>query len=842
MSGQPIPRCALALLILCCLTVLGGCGGRVMSPIEPSGSSVVDALEAGMNITPAVHPDSAAPTGLHGIPAVQPAPADALALLQRELSRAVSATDIPFHPPAGAVPGFGISVYVNQDVVEDGQTRHLEISWADALPGDLDLNGEVNGSDLLPLARYFGYNLTAFTSAVPDGAAWFSRLDGDDNGLIGLGDLTEISRHYHERIDGYRIYHRSGDGSWTMLPDPSRAANPYSIARSNVQPTGAIHAPLEFVYTWTQVPVGELQVKVVPCMGPPVQEGGPSRVVSVVMLRQGEQWLGPQVSMQSSLQPVYLIGNPVAMQFHFDAVPASDFPLDFDFDVDSDGVYDFHQTVPAATEWDYELPLPVGQYALVIRVGNSSGVTGFFWTQFFKVRQSNKPPIVDAELELPDLHAPARLKIINHSFDPDDDQLDATSYTLQTPGQPDMVGTLNNETHLTLWKAGIYSLRISSSDNLGATSSTLYNFTLDAVQQVHPGWDVTTLPYSEDSVSSAATIGGNPAIVMFDRYYRANDPAGTSWPAETAAVTIPEATAVNNSLYDVRGRPFSLQFGRGGGGFFGFSLDYTCATDDTGMTWQPSQPLNAALLLYNVPGQLSRCGGRPTVLTHTGSGIGLLRADDAYGTSWTATPVDTPVLSPVRSWFTRNGKAVVFSVTSEPDGIDPVGHVFKALDVEGTQWDAPIDFPLAPFNADVQLLDIPGSRPVLLGTERNLQSNLYELQTAYALDDSWETWSGPQAVPGSAVQLPFDTVAICSGRLCVVCHDLASLSLSFVQAANGGATEWLPPVTIDDRGACGGTAHLVDAGGQPGVFYRVVTSPDQQADDTVEWRFARRRP
>ncbi|MCB1217049.1 PKD domain-containing protein [bacterium] len=133
------------------------------------------------------------------------------------------------------------------------------LHWTERHVGDYDMNGLVNASDLTPLAQRWKYTVDyreASEAGVPwwpvgnprdggfsgvlDGKPGFntpadqwrtSRVDGDGNGEVNLGDITPIAMHWQQNLDSWRVYRRApGEEEFSLLlPDPGRD---YTIARS----------------------------------------------------------------------------------------------------------------------------------------------------------------------------------------------------------------------------------------------------------------------------------------------------------------------------------------------------------------------------------------------------------------------------------------------------------------------------------------------------------------------------------------------------------------------------------------------------------------------------------
>lgn len=84
------------------------------------------------------------------------------------------------------------------DIVMDNDTGVL--SWTYVNTGDYNQDGEVNVSDITPIALYYG-------STVGD-ADWVEAqvADGDKNGEVNMADIQQIVLNYWNRVSAYNIY------------------------------------------------------------------------------------------------------------------------------------------------------------------------------------------------------------------------------------------------------------------------------------------------------------------------------------------------------------------------------------------------------------------------------------------------------------------------------------------------------------------------------------------------------------------------------------------------------------------------------------------------------------
>jgi hypothetical protein len=126
----------------------------------------------------------------------------------------------------------------------------------------------VDAADLVPLGRYL--NLTEQDYLRRGGLRYdFGLLDINRDHLVTVADLTSVAQHYHERIDGYRIYRRLlGSGAWAMLPNPASASAPATLLRSQAGPADAQSAVPEYSFYDMPPLATDVEYRIVPfCLG-----------------------------------------------------------------------------------------------------------------------------------------------------------------------------------------------------------------------------------------------------------------------------------------------------------------------------------------------------------------------------------------------------------------------------------------------------------------------------------------------------------------------------------------------------------------------------------------------
>lgn len=97
------------------------------------------------------------------------------------------------------------------EIVADGEGS-WNVTWTYRNLGDFDLNGEVNGADIAPIAKYF----RAGTQSSNWDAA--QAADGDANGEVNAADIVPIAANFFSQVLGYKIYGGNSEGGpWVQL-------------------------------------------------------------------------------------------------------------------------------------------------------------------------------------------------------------------------------------------------------------------------------------------------------------------------------------------------------------------------------------------------------------------------------------------------------------------------------------------------------------------------------------------------------------------------------------------------------------------------------------------------
>jgi hypothetical protein len=764
-------------------------------------------------------------------------------MLQAELHRQLANADsLALHAPTAPA---GLAVYPSYSSPATAEAPGAQLLWMESLPGDLDLNGEVNSADLIPLARYFGDDFAAFDAATTftatDTQTWFARLDVDGNGIIGLSDLVGIARHFHEHLDGYRVYRRNlGAAGWMLLPNTAIPGSPMTlthvqVAAANWGGDTPTKVP-QYSLLDTSVPPADVEYKVVPYFRNGQLEGAASLPIAIRVYPDSTAVF----YLDCSLNNVYVSSEPVFCTISASA--SSDrLPLQVAFDFGANGSYEVSRTFTGQTNplrFDL-IPYPAGTYPLRVRAVDNSGIT-VFQTLWLTVRDGNQAPTVSGSLILPDSAAPARVDATYTADDPDGDYYDV-KYLLQRPGGALETVSLPQK----LYAAGAYTLVITATDPFGASGSWQQDFSLTAQGPRSGGWEFPKT-FRQSLQGDLATIAGRPAVIFRGQtdlsyehtwsYLRSGDDLGLSWPADSEAGWLPSEDssgkpAFDASLHDVNGRAAALMLTYAP--LFAYNA-YSVALDDTGSTWSPAMEMPFGSNYIGGEGGLAVIDGRPSIAAPgQGNELCIIRALDEYGLTWpdAVQPIPNSYAVVATQLTQVNGMATILAMGASK--IPPIA-MWLAQDEDATSFGTvvPVSTTLNIGNYGFML---PGEGPLTLAVSDGSRPALISAQ-----DDQASSWSSPADLPLSSNNNEY-SLALIGGKPAMAYYDPVGMQLMYTAATDASAIAWSDPVVIDGQGDCGSYAKLNEVAGRPAVLYYAATSWDSSGKvlgDSYEVRYA----
>jgi PKD repeat protein len=807
-AASRIPPARLTGLLILLVLLLAGCAGGA-APGRQDGP-----------------PDSPAP-----------ALAELTATLQAEFDRlGIDPDKVAAQAPSGAAN----AVFDLQGEILFEDPPLIIFSWTERMLGDFNQDSLVGVSDLTPIGQRYDETVDYDDPAAHDGLAYWptgdpdnggaanwrlARVDGNDDGLIYLTDITTIAQHWEERLSGYRLYHQSPSMSeFEMVPNPDEPSSPLTIARAAADP-GDPGRP--FRYTFEHIPQAEQgyhQFYVAPYDDSTGTEGTASPILTLP--EEGE----PPVA---DLVADVTAGNP-PLTVNFDASGSTDLEGSIDtyeWDFDGDGTYTEETDDPAAT---HVYP-DSGTFTAVVRVTDRSFQTDTASLEIVV----NTPPVAVVVVDPEEAVVPFWVTFaIDNSYDPDG-EIVLYEWDTDDDGDYDLEYTEPTTRARQYTFPGEFLAVLRVTDDGGLTDTETAKVT-----PLYGEWAIQTVGDSPDAGDgcSLAVVGSEPnavpAIAYHDetveclRFVRASDPTGTAaWNAPQQLTDDPLDEGMDPSLAVISGNPAIAYFNWGES-----RVEYIRATNETGSEWT-QDPVLITDLHCSDP-SLCEVAGRPTVAYQPNSfDIYYQIADDQYGTAWSTLPRDIdgggddhwePSLAVIGG---IPGVAYIRRDSSERFYLMYV----HATDTAGAD---PWNTPVVAYHHGV---DDTGFRPSLTelggtpvisfahGTVDDETSRPYVIhsQSSTGADGSWD-WPGGTDLSDHRDQFcSSNSLAVIEGKLHVVFYDPSRNWLWHCWGGDEINEEWFGPVVVDDgddTNDVGRGCSLADVGGKPAVAYVDATA------------------
>lgn len=242
----------------------------------------------------------------------------------------------------------------NGSATAQDEMSAVQLNWMDEssslrfrhrMRGDYDNNGEVNISDITPIAQYFGQS-GPFDEDSPQAV-----VDGDGNGEINIADVTPIGVNFGRLITGYQIFTSNDLDEFELPAIQLPAVQSLALSDGDETEAGLVIFNVEVFpdspghFFWVRPSDGEELGVASNIAGP----GKPPEAVLSVRPWIGEPH-GADFNGGSSTSPLGLL-------------------LSYEFDVDDDGVFDISGPDPTVSS-----PLPgLGNYVARMRVTDENG-------------------------------------------------------------------------------------------------------------------------------------------------------------------------------------------------------------------------------------------------------------------------------------------------------------------------------------------------------------------------------------------------------------------------------------------------------------------------------------
>jgi len=356
----------------------------------------------------------------------------------------------------------------------DPSTRIL--FWC--LRGDYDLSGEVNVSDITPIAQYFNQPVDAEANpALIETAPWW--VDGDNNGQVNISDITPVAQNFHQRAFWWKT----------------------SIGWG--QPLGGY--------------AGQFYVVVPPDIDPE----------TIVLKISSEP---PPVETPTNRSPIAILqatpdtGN-VPLEVEFDAAASLDLDghiTKYEFDWEGDGIYDFVSDTTSTMSHTFAT---VGGYHSRLRVTDDGGATATDDQLVMVSEPGNLPPVAMLKVSPISGTVPATITLdASDSYDLDGDII-TVEWDLDGDGTYDATSVGLDSTQPRQWpytNPGTFAPRIRVTDDKGAKSIAVGN----SLSLKFPT-EGNQLPSAVLYPSIPVLLPGNAPLLVSFNASASNDPDGS---------------------------------------------------------------------------------------------------------------------------------------------------------------------------------------------------------------------------------------------------------------------------------------------------------------------------
>ena len=723
---------------------------------------------------------------------------------------------LKLYPPrqVSAPPSSSASATVLSWDEEAGSFR-----WRYYSAGDYDQNGEVGVSDLTPLGVHFGKS----SGGGPfDQATVESVVDGDSNGLIGVSDVTPIGQNFGVKCQGYRLYHSVDEADVPAEAGEANGAGTQLVAELALSAaTGTPAERRQFSHSPAETP------------------------------SEGYYWVRPFDGEQlGTPSNAWLLGAanqaPIAV---LRAAPTSGLvPLTVEllgiFSADLDGEI-------VKYEWDFDGPISgeewldtedegyvehtyseEGAYLATMRVTDDLGATDTA-TELIVVHEPT-PPRAELDYVQFSTDTPSHV-LFDASPSVDDDGLIVRyEWDFDDDGEFEYDGGAEPTADFYYWVPDTYdtTVRVTDDDGLSDTAHRAVVVTEGAA------WQVTTIredEYADFEGPNLAyalllEVAGSPAVLFGHRvdggpeeptYIRALSSAGDEW---GDPIMLGEELVGGSSVLPgfaiVDGNPAVAGW-----------RHYSRALDGEGVSWPQPQ-------LYSEDQRrttaILEVGGRPGIADQSG----FYLAGDAAGTSW------EQVFSFYYFWLDSDklwcapvgGKPAIVVPLAADDLLVYAG----ADDDEGTSWRVPTvvaQVGSRQYAGTAALIDAGGHPAVAY-----VNTLFATIEYRRALDPQGTAWGDTLILHQLGDFWPSMTVF--DGRPAVVYTDLLSAKLYFRAANDSAGQSWGFPLSVDAVAADNEGAYhpltLAAVNGRLAVAFR-VTVQDGEPGERLLLKYAQYR-
>ena len=720
--------------------VLSTCGGhqRVAPPFQPvTDASLDDAL-----------------TELDAYPCPDGVDAELFAELKDALAAGLTTNNQkPTTARFACAPPAGDENRVTDLAITDNGGGNYTLSWHYRNLGDYDQNGTVGISDITPIAMH--YSETYDREMEPD--CLLAVIDGSANSVIEIADITPIAMNYGVSCAGYRVQGQTAPGSWTDI---------YSV---------------QFSLSHTEA--GRLQFS--------YDLGAPARDFYRVVPydASGLEGIRSTVAPETASQPPNILGlSPhggiSGESVVFSAIVEGSEPLSYAWDFGGGA------TPNTSSEASPTVVLSTPDaYSAFITAANPLGEDTYQFT------------LTVAQI--------AVYRVSGHVEKDTGGGLRDVTLTL-TPGGHSATTDSSGDYAITDVPNGNYTLTpglsgwsfeppaLSITVNNGNVSGK--NFT--ALDEGPDEWHITVVDSDYDTgwCASLAIVNGNPAMSYYIgsdindlKYVRATDARGSSW---GIPVTVDSAGIAGwyTSLAVVNGNPAIAYYYSGNGyGTDDTALRYARAYDANGAAWDNPVTVDSPVLMDYYSNSLAVVNGNPAIAYYDADNRNLkyVRAKDAEGDSW-----EIPII--VDGSGDVGGYAFLTVVSGNPtisyyDQTNDSLKYVRADDADGSLWGTPVTVDGTTHSAHFTCMAVVNGNPAI----SYYDGANYDLKYVRASDADGSAWASPVTLDSAGDVGAHNSIAVVNGNPAISYSDNTNNALKYVQASDGNGSAWESPVTID---------------------------------------------
>ncbi|MCD6282169.1 PKD domain-containing protein [bacterium] len=819
-----------ALLLVLLFIALASCAGGRKSPVAANAPAAecssldaalaeLDALETPEGVDAALFEELKGalrealicrPETIIGGAGVSPA---SIAIHGRD-ARATSGVPhrIASTPPTGADNG------VDDLTVENDEGRP-RFSWHYRNAGDYDQNGAVGISDITPIAMHYGEEVPEI-DGVPDDYSIQAVVDGSGSGKVDIADITPIAMNYGVNCAGYKLKNApGGGGAWTDHAD---------FPLGNASGEGR----LEFAET---VDVGEGEYYRVVPVDANGEEGEPSNIVQ----------FGTTPPAILSVEPTTVI---VGTLVQFSASVSGSSPISYQWTFD-EACNPYLSTLPSPL---VTVPSERGEYACSLAVHNPFGDD----TQDFILTVTGYPPVIEDVQHTPG----GETELITFTATVTGDE--PMAYHWEFNGGLDADSSSEIEPVLTATAQGNYDGTLNVTNEAGEDSQP-FNYTINPPPEAPEILDIgpTGGEIGAEITISANVSGSTPLTYNWD-FDGASSTSSSDKAAPTITLTLtPGVYACSlevSNAYGTDNEDFSMNVyssfegvmlvvDSGGvqdppdhvGSHCNLisadgrpAISYRNSTDETlqyiraddayGKSWPASPKIIVSAHDAGDWSSMALVGGNPAISYYndTDDDLMFIGSYDAAGDAWWLVPVKVDEMNNAgrhtRLAVVKSGEHYVPAISYYTDTSSSLKYVY-AQNPEGFEWNAPIVVDSGSCGVFNSLANING-RPAI--SYRHYGNK--ELRFVRADDESGSGWPDAPVVVENDHDPWYTCLFVANGNPAIVYQDDEAENLMFVRANDENGDTWGDPVILDDGGDevdTGQYTSLAVINGLPAVAY-----------------------